>query len=277
MPRLLINDVNLHVETSGTGPGLLLLHGFTGSTTTWAPAEPWLASKYRTVAIDLLGHGRSDVPVNARRYSVEQTTLDLIGLLDAIGIRRVGILGYSLGGRLALSLAAKAPERVSALILESTSPGLRDVDARKARAEQDDRLAGTLEQDGLEPFVDRWETMPLFDSQRRLPATVRAAVRAQRLEHNPLGLANSLRGAGQGMQAPMHERLPHLRVPTLLIVGALDSAYCALGREMNRLIPTSKLVVVQNAGHAVHLEQPETFYRAVLEFLEQVQSTHIVR
>ncbi len=277
MPRLLVNGVHLHVETAGAGTALLLLHGFTGSATTWAPAVDRLSPRYRTVAIDLLGHGRSDAPVDAQRYGFEQSTRDLLALLDALGIAQAGIVGYSLGGRLALSLAATTPERVSALILESTSPGLREAAARRARAVQDASLAAILEQDGVAAFVDRWEELPLFNSQRRLPDPVRAALRAQRLQHNPLGLANSLRGAGQSMQPPMHDRLRQLRVPTLLIVGALDRDYCALGLEMSRLIPASRLVIVPDAGHAVHLEQPEAFYPIVLEFLTYVQSTLAVR
>jgi len=227
--------------------------------------------------VDLLGHARSDAPVDAHRYGFEQTTRDLLALLDVLGIARAGVVGYSMGGRLALALAVMAPERVRVLILESTSPGLREAGVRRARAEQDAKLAAMLEQDGTAAFVDWWEELPLFRSQHRLSEPVRAALRAQRLQHNPICLANSLRGAGQGTQPPMHDQLPALRVPTLLIAGALDPDYCALGREMNGLIPASRLVIVPDAGHTVHVEHPDAFYRVVLEFLDQVQSTPAVR
>ncbi len=277
MPRLLVNGVHLHVETAGTGTPLVLLHGFTGSATTWVPAMDRLSPGYRTVAIDLLGHGRSDAPGDAHRYGFEQSARDLLAVLDALGIARAGIMGYSMGGRLALFLAAVAPERVSALILESSSPGLREDAARRARAAQDAGLAAMLERDGVAAFVDHWEELPLFRSQNRLPEAVRAALRAQRSQHTPVGLANSLRGIGQGVQPSMHDRLPLLRVPTLLIAGALDPDYCALAREMSRVIPASRLVIVPDAGHAVHLEQPEAFTLIVLEFLEHVDSSHAVR
>jgi 2-succinyl-6-hydroxy-2,4-cyclohexadiene-1-carboxylate synthase len=277
MPRVIVNGVHLHVETAGTGPALLLLHGFTGSAATWAPAVDRLASSHRTMAVDLLGHGRSDAPVDAHRYGFAQTTRDLLVLLDALGIAQAGVMGYSMGGRLALSLAVMAPERVSVLILESTSPGLREAGARRARAKQDAKLAAMLEQDDMAAFVDRWEELPLFRSQRRLPEPVRAALRAQRLHHNPIGLANSLRGVGQGAQPPMHDRLPELPMPMLLIAGALDADYCTLGREMSRLIPGSRLVIVPDAGHTVHVEQPDAFYRVVLNFLDDVQSIPAVR
>ncbi len=277
MPRVLLNGVHLYIETAGAGTPLVLLHGFTGSSTTWVPAIHRLTPGYLTVAIDLLGHGRSDAPIDAHRYGLEQTTRDLLAVLDALGIARAGILGYSMGGRVALGLAAAAPERVSALILESTSPGVRDDAARRARAAQDAALAAMLERDGVAAFVDRWEKLPLFSSQSRLPDAAHAALRAQRLQHTPTGLANSLRGIGQGVQPPMHDRLPLLRVPTLLIAGALDPDYCALAREMHTVIPASKLVIVPDAGHAVHLEQPEVFIQTVLEFLAHVYRSHLVR
>lgn len=276
MARLLVNGVHLNVETAGTGAPVVLLHGFTGGAATWARGIAELSKRFLTVTVDLLGHGRSDAPADAHRYGIEQSTRDLLAVFDALGIARAAVIGYSMGGRLALFLTAAAA-RVSALILESTSPGLREEAARRARAAQDAALAEAVERDGVAAFVDRWEQLPLFTSQGRLPDTVRASLRAQRLQHAPIGLANSLRGMGQGVQPPMHDRLPLLRVPTLLLAGALDPDYCALAREMSRVIPGARAVIVPDAGHAVHLEQPEAFYRIVLEFLEQVVSSHAVR
>jgi len=185
------------------------------------------------------------------------------------------VLGYSMGGRVALGTAIVAPERLAALILESASPGLLDHEARRERAAQDAALAAEIERDGIEAFVGRWEQHPLFASQAQLDDDVRAALRARRLRNNPMGLANSLRGLGQGVQPPMHDFLPGIRVPTLILAGRLDPQYCARGREMAARIPGARLEIVPNAGHAVHLEQPQTFRRLILEFLEKVgQVTH---
>jgi 2-succinyl-6-hydroxy-2,4-cyclohexadiene-1-carboxylate synthase len=195
---------------------------------------------------------------------------DVLGVLDRLRIRRAAVLGYSMGGRAALALAIAAPERVGALILESTSPGLRDPEVRLARASQDALLAEAIERDGIQAFVDEWERLPLFESQAALPAPARAALRAQRLRNSPVGLANSLRGFGQGVMMPLHDFLPQIHVPTLIVTGAADARYCQLGREMAERIPGSLLEIVAGAGHTVHLEQPARFQRLVLDFLAGV-------
>ncbi len=265
--RLLARGVSLHVETAGAGPPLVLLHGFTGSGASWAPHLPAFATRFFTVTIDLLGHGRSDVPGDPDRYRIEQAADDILAVFDQLGLTRAAVLGYSMGGRLALFLATAAPERISALVLESSSPGIRDEAARRDRAVRDAALADAIERDGIVAFVDRWERLPLFATQARLPDAERAALRAQRLAQSPAGLANSLRGMGHGVQPPLFERLAAIPMPALILVGALDRAYCALGREMAGLIPNARLAIIPDAGHAVHLEQPEAFRRTVDEFL----------
>jgi len=267
MARLRVGRVQINVETAGAGDALVLLHGFTGSAAMWEPHTRGLAQRFFTVAIDHMGHGESDAPADPKRYGVGFAVEDILSVLDHLKIHRASVLGYSMGGRVALALAIIAPERLSALILESASPGLRDAGARRARAAQDAALAEVIERDGIEGFVNRWERLPLFASQARLPEDVRARLRAQRLQNTPTGLANSLRGLGQGVQLPMHEFLPQLRIPTLLVAGALDPDYCERGREMSQLIMGARLEIVPDAGHAVHLEQPEAFRHLVAEFL----------
>jgi 2-succinyl-6-hydroxy-2,4-cyclohexadiene-1-carboxylate synthase len=267
MPRLPVGGVQINVETAGDGGPLVLLHGFTGSSAIWDQHTPAFAERFRTVAIDLLGHGRSDAPADPKRYAIGFAAEDVLTVFDRLNIGRAHLLGYSMGGRVALAVAIVAPERLSSLILESASPGLPTAEARRQRAAQDAALAEAIEREGIEAFVDRWEQLPVFASQAGLPQDARMRLRRQRLQNAPAGLAQSLRGLGQGMQPPMHEYLPHVRVPTLLLTGELDEGYCARGREMSRLIPSSRLEIVQGAGHAVHLEQPEAFRRLVMEFL----------
>jgi 2-succinyl-6-hydroxy-2,4-cyclohexadiene-1-carboxylate synthase len=277
MARIAVNGVHLNIETVGAGTPLLLLHGFTGSAATWAPAMTHFAPRFCVVAPDLLGHGRSDAPIHPSRYRVGQSTADILAVLDHLGLRTVSVLGYSMGGRLALRLASTAPDRIAALVLVSASPGLRDPAARRARAAQDGRLADAIERDGVPAFVERWERLPIFATQAGLPEAARERVRAERLRHSARGLANSLRAMGQGVQRPMHDRLPFLRMPALILTGELDAPYCDLGREMQRLIPQARLAVVPGAGHAVHLEQPEMFCRLVLEFLSRATADQTVR
>ena len=159
------------------------------------------------------------------------------------------------------------PEAVSALILESASPGLASEAERDRRREADEGLAERIERDGVEPFVDHWQSLALWDSQRALPAEARQALRAQRLDNRPAGLANSLRGMGTGAQQALHDRLGEVEVPVLLLTGSLDVRYETIAREMAETLPDATMRTIETAGHAAHLERPVEFSGAVLEFL----------
>lgn len=261
-----VDGVQLNVEITGEGPSLLLLHGFTGSSAAWRPhLDAW--REFNTIAVDLLGHGASDSPADPERYRMERCVDDLVALLNGLGIERTAVLGYSMGGRVALHLALRAPERLWGLVLESASPGIEDASERDERRRSDEALAERIEREGLEAFVATWEAQPLFASQARLPDAVRHELRRQRLQNDPLGLANSLRGLGAGRQQPVLDRLAELRLPVLLITGALDTKYSGLAGRMAAALPCARLEVVPNAGHATHLEQPEIFDRVVRAFL----------
>ncbi len=270
MPRFHVNGVNLNVETSGKGSPLALLHGFTGSAANWESHVAVFEKRFRVIAVDLLGHGGSDSPADSMRYRMERCVEDLISVFDQLGLGRVNLLGYSMGGRVALHVAAAYPDRVRALVLESASPGLANPAERQARVTSDEALAASIERDGLEAFVNRWEQSPLFASQTRLPASVRAELRAQRLQNNPRGLANSLRGLGTGAQISLWDRLREIRVPTLLVAGMLDQKFTAIARAMTGALPVARLALVPEAGHAVHLEQPAEFDHLVLDYLTDI-------
>lgn len=263
-----------HDKRDGRAVPLLLLHGFTGAAATWVPLLPALAVHRRVVAVSLHGHGASDAPPDPTRYAAARAATDLVAILDLMAIERVAVLGYSMGGRvalhLALELARTAPARLAALVLESASPGIADEADRAARRASDAALADDIERDGVAAFVERWERLPLWDSQSALSQHARERLRAQRLAGNARGLANSLRGLGTGATLPLHQRLHELRAPTLVICGAGDAKYTAIARDMIAALPHAQLSVVAHAGHAVHLEQPHAFARAVNDFLDGV-------
>lgn len=262
------DGLRLHADVRGAGVALLMLHGFTGSSTTWDDLRTRIGDRYRTIAADLPGHGRSTAPAEPRRYRLPRLADDLARLLDAAGVDRAAVLGYSLGGRVALHLALAHPDRVAALALESASAGITDAGDRARRVTDDEALADAIEREGITTFVDRWERLPLWDSQARLPAATRAALRTQRLANDPAGLANCLRGAGAGVEPPLDDRLPRLPAPTLLLAGALDEKYVALNERMQSRMPGAVLRIIPDAGHAVHLEQPAAFAGAVTAFLD---------
>jgi len=268
--RIQVNGVHYHVETAGEGSAFLLLHGFTGSAATWRTFLPSWSRRFRVIAIDCLGHGQSDAPPDPARYSTEHAVRDLAAMLDQLHVGQAHLLGYSMGGRLALSFAMMLPERVRSLILESSSPGLRTEEERTERRRSDEALAARIEREGIEKFVDYWENIPMFHTMRRLPEEVRAAIREQRLASTAQGLAGNLRGMGTGAQPSWWERLDELTMPVQLIVGELDEKFTAIGRYMSELIPDCRLVEVQDAGHAVHVEQADFFDTIVMDFLTSI-------
>jgi 2-succinyl-6-hydroxy-2,4-cyclohexadiene-1-carboxylate synthase len=272
MAEFNLAGANYNVVTAGAGAPLMLLHGFTGCAGSWAHVQPALAARFKLIMPDLTGHGRTDSPPDPARYRMEHCVEDLIAILDALDVERTHLLGYSMGGRVALAAAIEHPARVASLILESASPGLATAAERQARVAGDNALADFIEREGIEAFVARWERIPLFSTQERLPQAVRARVRNQRLVNNRTGLANSLRGIGTGVQTALWDRLGELRMPCLIMAGELDAKFVGVAARMAAAIPGARLATVADAGHTIHLEQPGEFERLVIEFAGGVKT-----
>lgn len=257
MPRVEVAlGLSLNVEVEGAGPPLVLLHGFTGAAAGWGEFQRLLVPHVTTIAIDIVGHGQSDSPAQIDHYRMPQAVDDLVAAARLAGYRRASWLGYSMGGRTALHVAAAHPEAVQGLILIGASPGLADDDARAARVAADTALAARIHDEGLSAFVDYWESLPLFASQASLAADVRETIRLGRLACNPVGLANSLLGMGTGAQRPLHDSLSSLEMPVLALAGELDTRYTGIAREMAASVPSGKSASAPGAGHAAHLENP---------------------
>ena len=266
-----VNGVKLGIEERGETRNkhqtLVLLHGFTGSAAGWGHLMDTLASYgLRIIALDLLGHGQSDAPEDAKRYSIENCQKDILAVLQALGVKKghAIILGYSMGGRIALYAAFSGYFR--ALILESSSPGLEDAAEREERRASDEALAASIEREGVPAFIERWERIPLFASQKTLPSECREALHRQRLQNNATGLAQSLRGVGTGVQPSLNAQLPTLHIPVLLIAGELDTKFTTIAKRMAQALPQSQLHIIPAAGHTVHLEQPQLFTSLVGDF-----------
>jgi 2-succinyl-6-hydroxy-2,4-cyclohexadiene-1-carboxylate synthase len=265
------NGLDFHVEDHGKGPPLVLLHGFTGSAASWVPFSRDLASDHRVIAIDLIGHGVSSAPADHSRYEFDQALHDLAEVTAQLGIARASWLGYSLGGRLALGMALDYPDRVSSLMLVSATAGIHDEHDRQQRTEADEVIGLRIEEAGVEAFVDEWERLPIWESQRSLSDEVSRVQRDIRLGNRAVGLANSLRGMGQGAQPSYWERLGEIEVPVLLMAGALDRKYVGIAGQMGVRIVDATLSVVPGAGHAVHLERPREFMDDVRTFLARCE------
>jgi 2-succinyl-6-hydroxy-2,4-cyclohexadiene-1-carboxylate synthase len=270
MTRRASNGVRYEVRPAGGGPPLLLVHGFTGRGSSWAAHLPALRRTRRTIVVDLLGHGRSDAPLEPARHAVECQADDLATLLRELDAAPAAVVGYSMGARIALRLAIESPELVERLVLESPSAGIADPATRERRRRADAELAVRIERDGMAAFADAWATEPIFASQAALPERVRARIRRERLANRPAGLAASLRGAGQGSMIPLHDRLGEIRCPTLVVAGQLDPRGRERAEAIAAGIPGAGLFIEPGAGHRIHLERPAAFRRAVLDFLAAV-------
>ena len=267
-----VNGIMLNFEEIGSGPPLVLLHGFTGSSATWTPHVQQIGRAFTTFSVDLIGHGRSDAPADPQRYRMERCVEDLIALFDKLGIASTALLGYSLGARVALHLVVAAPDRIHTLMLEGASPGIADPLERATRFRADVALAELVERDGLVAFVDYWQSQPLFDSEKNLPLEARQRHRAARLANDPQGLANSLRGMGAGTMEPVWDQLSQITIPVALVVGELDQKYVELSALMTQRMTQARRYVIPDAGHAPHLEAPERFDRAVQAWLSDARS-----
>jgi len=227
----------LHVELDGpvheadVRHPVLALHGFTGSTATmWALVRP-LTETRRVAVVDLPGHGRS-ITNDSHAFGFEHTVDAVAAAIDRHHLGPAHVVGYSMGGRVALGLAVRHPGHVASLSLIGASPGLSDPVERAARRRSDNELADDLLEDGLTAFVDRWMASPLFASQVRLGADVLADARTQRLANDPDGLAGSLRGAGTGAQPSYWHDLAGIAAPVLLVVGDEDPKFRAIAMRM---------------------------------------------
>jgi 2-succinyl-6-hydroxy-2,4-cyclohexadiene-1-carboxylate synthase len=245
--------------------GATLLHGFTGSALEWGEIvlEGLRAAGYHPVALDLPGHGERAGESDEDAFTLEST----LALIDAAHHTTGPMVGYSMGGRVALHYASRYPGRISRLVLESASPGLATEEERTARRMADAELAERIVREGVGNFVRAWEGLPMFASQAGLSAASRERIRDARLRNDTDSLATALRGLGTGTLPSLWEPLPEIAVPTLVIVGELDTKFTEIGRRMVERMPDARLEIVPDAGHNVHLEAPVPWRDVVARFL----------
>lgn len=233
-------------------PTVLALHGFGGSGASWDAVAASAGSELRFVAPDVRGHGSA---AGRRPVSLPAVLDDLRPVLRAAAADGPVVLaGYSMGGRIAVHLALEAPERVSRLVMVSSTSGIEPEDERAARRASDESLAARLERHGARAFADRWVALPLWDGD---PPAVREAQRAELAGGDAAGLAAALRGLGAGAVPAVGPRLQALAVPLTVVVGGRDARYRRIGARLLRLAaqPAGE-VVVADAGHGLLREAP---------------------
>ncbi|MFC7391799.1 2-succinyl-6-hydroxy-2,4-cyclohexadiene-1-carboxylate synthase [Scopulibacillus cellulosilyticus] len=251
------------VRIAGNGEPLLLLHGFTGSMGTWETFIDHWSKCFKIIAIDIVGHGSTIAPDDVSCFNMSHEAASIMKLLDKLNIKKPHLLGYSMGGRLALFMKTKYPEETGSLLLESSSPGLASEQDRIIRKQNDDQLADRIEAYGVENFVNEWEKVPLFKTQESLSKLDRQKIRVERLNQTANGLANSLRGMGTGVQPSLWDELKTISSHVMIVVGSLDQKFVQIGKAMSKRLPNATFHIVSNAGHAIHVEQPRIFDKIV--------------
>ena len=250
MPKLNRDGVDIYYEVHGSGPPLLLTHGYSSTSGMWQGQIAALSKHHQLILWDMRGHGQSDYPVNPAAYSEALTVADMAALLDQVGASDAIVGGLSLGGYMSLAFYRAHPDRVRALLIIDTGPGFKKDDAREVWNERAHDTGDRFDREGLEVLKS--------GSRERSSVTHRDAT----------GLAHAARGMLTQRDARVIESLPDIKVPSLVVVGADDIPFLAASDYMAAKIPGARKVVVPAAGHAVNIEQPQAFIEAVLSFLD---------
>src|SRR3984957_16163278 len=250
MPKINRDGVGIYYEVHGSGPPLLLTHGYSSTSQMWQGQIEALSKHHKLVLWDMRGHGRSDYPSDPAAYSEALTVADMAALLDAAGAARAIVGGLSLGGYMSLAFYRAHPERVTALLIIDTGPGFKKDDARQAWNRRANDTGDRFEREGLEVLKSA--------SPERSGVSHRDAT----------GLARAARGMLTQRDARVIEQLPEIKVPSLVVVGADDTPFLAASDYMAAKIPGAQKAVIPAAGHAVNIDQPQAFIDAVVPFLE---------
>jgi len=263
-----MNGLSRKLSGSSDHPSVLFLHGFMGSSADWQDVVAAIGNRAFSIALDLPGHG-SSLGLTPGAYTMEGATRAVVRALDELEVERPVIVGYSMGGRLALYLALRYPERCAGLFLESASPGLERLAERKARRALDEEMAKRLESGDFDAFLRDWYRQPLFEHLADNESLLRRTIAARR-RNDPSELARSLRGMGTGSQPSLWEDLEGLAVPALAVTGELDGKYARISSRMAGFTQKIEAVVIPGVGHNAHDEAPAQYAALLGRFLDRL-------
>lgn len=249
---------------------LVFLHGFLGSGMSWRDISIALQQDYFCIMPDLPGHGENTKDELSSPLSFEFLTNWLFHLLDEYHAPQIHLVGYSLGGRVALAFAVRHPEKILSLTLESANPGILDGTERSRRLTEDTARAESILKDGMSAFVDKWYRMPLFASLTSQPDKL-SAIKEAASRNDVQWMAKVIRELSPGLQTPLWDSLPNLSFPVLLMAGSEDKKYVQVIQKMAERIQNSRSAIVPNAGHNIHVEQPERYISLLKDFLQAIK------
>jgi 2-succinyl-6-hydroxy-2,4-cyclohexadiene-1-carboxylate synthase len=246
-------------------PLILFLHGFLGEGSEFNEVISLCSEQFSCLTVDLPGHGKTRVVGEEECYTIPNTAQALIKLLEQLSVKKCFLLGYSMGGRLALYLTLHFPDYFSKVVLESASPGLKTAEERLERLQKDLKLAREIEATDLSSFLLKWYNQPLFASIKKHSGFEQ--MMARRLQNHPLELAKSLRYMSLGRQPSFWEQLKQNENPLLLIVGEYDKKFISINIEMAMTCKFAKLEIISDCGHNIHLENVKAFVKSIVAFL----------
>jgi 2-succinyl-6-hydroxy-2,4-cyclohexadiene-1-carboxylate synthase len=258
----------LHYELKGktSNPAVVFLHGFMGSIKDWHEIMDRLADSCRCLAIDLPGHGKSTGLTGQGAYTFGGAASHVLEVMERTKAVPATVMGYSMGGRLALCVALQYRHACRKLIVESATAGIVDEKERAKRKILDQDRGEELERGEFEDFLRTWYCQPIFQTLAESPERLEKVVR-QRLFNDPLELARALSGMGVGVQPVLWDRLPGLAIPTLLLAGEKDSKYVDIVQSMATLLPKGRVAIAPGAGHNAHLEKPALVAEYIKDFV----------
>jgi 2-succinyl-6-hydroxy-2,4-cyclohexadiene-1-carboxylate synthase len=245
---------------------VIFLHGFMGSKNDWLPVANLLSREYECILFDLPGHGENltDSPIP----QMENVIYALDEQRRVLNIERWDVVGYSLGGRIALRYELQFSSHVKSLTMISSSPGIDNEVDRANRRKQDQLWAELMNVLPLEEFIAAWYEQPIFRSLSAKPELL-SRIRQFRQDINVTAMSEVLTTWGQGTIPSVWPRLPSLPMPCLYIAGKLDEVYCRISVRVKNLLPAAQIAIVENAGHAVHLEQSEDVAVLIRNFIHR--------
>ncbi len=264
-----IRGISYHFEVHQENdelPNLVLLHGFLGSGESFQELIPNLKAFCNPITIDLLGHGETEGAEMHYRFSTKEQVADVNKLISEQLPTPLFLLGYSMGGRLALQLAIQRPDLYKGLILESTTFGIESKQERQARQELDATRADSI-MGNFEQFLESWKTMPMFNASPQNTEKEAQHFKIQQAQ-NPLWMNNSLLGFGTGSMPCVKDKLTNIPTQVQLLAGAKDFKFVGIMNAMLKDLNDGQLDVIKDSGHRVHLDQPEAYISVIRDFIE---------
>lgn len=260
-PHAAIGDIN--------NPAVIFLHGFMGSSQDFINIAENLKNKYYCVIPDLPGHGKNlDLPYSSK-INYQTISTGLLDLINYHNLEKVSLIGYSLGGRVAMYFALNQPYQVRKLVIESANPGIRELEERRRRLQEDIRRANRIESIGMQKFVKEWYEMTLFDSIKRDDDRMVEMIQ-KRGKNDPKWISKIIQELSPGSQNSLWNEIPKLKMPMVVIAGELDTKYTEISRRIGRIVLGSKVKIVLGAGHNVHYERPDEYIALLNEILVEL-------